>query len=247
MLLRLQLGTREFSASWGMAALCLVGVVLFLQLGRWQWHRAAEKRALADDFRRGSERVIELGSRSSAELARYAQVRVSGRYDGAHQFLLDNMSHAGQAGYEVLTPLDLNDGRTLLVDRGWVPLGASRAVLPDVRIPVSPDSAERAVSGRLDELPVTGIALGRAPPPLTGPWPRLTSFPRIEELTAALGRRLERRRLLLNGDQPEGYARDWHPSGLTAERHIGYAVQWWALGALAAVLFLSLNLRRRRA
>ncbi len=44
----------------------------------------------------------------------------------AHQFLLDNMTHAGRAGYEVLTPLLLDDGRVLLVNRGWLPLPDGR-------------------------------------------------------------------------------------------------------------------------
>jgi surfeit locus 1 family protein len=239
--LHARLGEREFAASWWMALLCLAGVALFTQLGRWQWHRAAEKRALDDRFRSGTEQVMELGERSTAALPRYQRVRVSGSYDTAHQFLLDNLSHAGRAGVEVLTPLQLADGRTLLVNRGWVPWGATRAVLPAVDF-ASARSA--TIVGRLDELPVTGLALGHAAPEPGVSWPKLTSFPHMPELAAVLGGALEPQQLLLDAGAADGYVRDWQPTGLGATRHIAYALQWWAFAALAVTLFVVLNLRR---
>src|SRR6202034_3263269 len=121
---------------------------------------------LAQQFSAGAESVAELGQRPIAALPRYAQVRLQGSYDGAHQFLLDNMSHNGQPGYEVLTPLRLNDGRIVVVNRGFVPLTASRRQLPDVRIDVT---APQTPTGRLDDLPVAGIAPGHVAPPPGAP------------------------------------------------------------------------------
>jgi surfeit locus 1 family protein len=224
-----------------MALLTVVGVALFVALGRWQWHRAVYKRALADEFARGAALRVDLGARSTAALARYSEVRVSGRYQPERQFLLDNLSYSGRPGYQVLTPLTLDDGRTLLVNRGWVPFTGSRQRLPDIGFGAPP---QVRVSGRLDALPVTGISLGHAPPSGTD-WPRLASFPTMDELAGALGRPLEPRQLLLDANEPHGYVRDWHPAGLGPERHISYAVQWWGMAALAAGLFVVLNLERR--
>ena len=54
--------------------------------------------------------------------------RPSGAYDSARQMLIDNMSNAeGRAGYYVITPFALRGGGWILVNRGWVPVGASRA------------------------------------------------------------------------------------------------------------------------
>ena len=98
-MLRLEFGSRRFVASAWMSVLTLAGVLLFAQLGRWQWHRAAEKAALAAAFAAGTnEPASALGARATASLPRYAQVIVSGRYDPAHQFLLDNMIEGGQVG-----------------------------------------------------------------------------------------------------------------------------------------------------
>jgi surfeit locus 1 family protein len=228
----------RWSASWGMTALTLLAVVGFVDLGRWQWHRAAQKRALASAFSAGNAEVKPLGSRDTASLPRYAQVRAQGRYDGEHQFLLDNMSLNGQPGYEVLTPLRLSDGRTLIVNRGWVPLTVSRHQLPAIALDAP---GEQAPAGKLDALPVAGIALGHVPPGAGTPWPRLTSFPTMADLSASLAQPLEARQLLLNADEPLGYVRDWQPTGFGPERHIGYALQWWAFGALAFGLFGYLN------
>ena len=203
--------------------------------------RAEHKRALADEFGAGGASVAELGARPASELPRFAQVRLQGSYDAEHQFLLDNMSHDGLPGYEVLTPLRLGDGRTVVVNRGWVPLTASRRQLP----PVGFDSAApQAPTGRLDNLPVAGIALGHVPPAPGAPWPKLTSFPTMADLSAALGQPLQSRQLLLNPGEPFGYVRDWHPSGLGPTRHLSYAIQWWAFGALALGLYGYMNWQR---
>ena len=224
-----------------MTLLTLLGVALFILLGRWQWHRAGEAEALQRAFAAGGTRLA-LPAGSTAALPRYSDVQVRGSYDSEHQFLLDNMSHAGEPGYEVLTPLRLTDGRILIVNRGWIPLTQSRRQLPDVS--VQPTSGSQT-SGRLDNLPRPGIALGHAPPAADAAWPKLTSFPTMSDLSAALGQPLESRVLLLDVRAPGGYVRDWQPPGMTPAQHLSYAFQWWLFAAVALVLYGALNRRRR--
>lgn len=241
--LSLRLGSRRLHAAWYWLLLVMAGAALFYSLGLWQWHRAGEKRALQQAFNQGATGVQWLGQNSSATLPRYARVRVSGRYDTQHQFLLDNVIRNGRAGYEVLTPLRLADQRTLLVNRGWLPLvGGARSVLPDIALQAS----DVTIEGLLDELPVSGLREGRAAPSTDANWPKLTSFPTAAELGTALGTPLEPRQLLLSANAADGYRRDWQPAsiGFGPERHIAYAVQWWSLGVLAVVLFFALNLKR---
>lgn len=244
--LRLEFGSRRLVASGWMSALALAAVLLFLQLGRWQWHRAAEKTALAAAFAAGTTSPVSaLGARSTASLPRYAQVIVTGGYDPAHQFLLDNMIEGGQAGYEVLTPLRLEDGRWLLVNRGWVALpDGRRDRLPDLAI-AAPNAKE--LHGRLDVLPVSGLAAGQVPPAADSSWPKRTSFPTAGQLGAALAVTVEPRQLLLAADEPQGYRRNWRSAsgGFGPERHLAYAVQWWGFAALTVFLYVLLNLERR--
>ncbi len=252
-MLQLSLGNRELRASWGMAVLALAGALLFTQLGRWQWHRAAEKRALAAAFASGSRSSTPLGSRSTSALPRYARVSVRGIYDGAHQFLLDNIIHNGRAGYDALTPLKLEDGRTLLVNRGWLPLPLERRdTLPDLSLAAAGQTdgnanASVAVSGRLDALPVAALAAGNVPPASDRHWPKRSSFPTSAQLGVALQTAVEPQQLLLDANQPQGFLRDWQPAsaGFGPERHLAYAIQWWGLAALSLFLFFFLNLKRK--
>jgi surfeit locus 1 family protein len=243
--LRIGFGNRELRASWWLALLTLAAIGLFVQLGRWQLHRAAEKRVLQNAFDSGALQTSDLGSRALAAVPRYQQVRVAGHYEPAHQFLLDNMTDGGRIGYQVLSPFRLQDGRLVLINRGWVPLpDGSRNTLPDVTV----DGAEsQPLVGRIDELPVTGIAAGRAAPEAGTAWPKRTSFPSSAELAAALGEPIEARQILLGADQPNGFVRHWRSASAQFPplRHIGYAVQWWGFAALALVLFVALNLKPR--
>jgi surfeit locus 1 family protein len=234
-------GHFHWSASWLMTVLTLAAIVLFVRLGLWQWHRAQEKTTLQQQFNAGSHSVTGLPSGSTDVLPRYAQVKLEGTYDSQRQFLLDNISHDARAGYEVLTPLRLTDGHTLMVNRGWLPLVGNRQQLPQVQFD---SGAALAVTGRLDNLPVVGISLGHVPPQNGSPWPKLTSFPTMSDLSLALGEPLESRQLLLNPGEPFGFVREWELNGFGPGRHLSYAVQWWGFATLALVLYGYLNWQR---
>jgi len=173
---------------------------------------------------------------------RFKRVAFSGgHFEPAHQFLLDNISHAGKAGYEVLTPYVLRDGRRILVNRGWVSFSGYRDQLPDV----SMSNRFATVSGRIDELPAPGLASGRAPPDTSDRWPKVTAFPTHAELESALGSKLAPRVLLLDAQGSDiGYVRDWSPPGMAPERHFSYAIQWWGFAAVLLVLYFGLNFRK---
>ncbi|MEP7245825.1 MAG: SURF1 family protein [Gammaproteobacteria bacterium] len=240
--LTLPVGSRTFSASWPMTLLTIAAIVAFVALGRWQWSKGDLREAQAEEFARGTGQTEPLGSRQLSEVERFQRVNVTGRFDAGHQFLLDNRTYDGQAGYEVLTPLDRDDGPAILVDRGWVPFTGYRDKLPEVSL-AAQESIE--VAGRVDELPSEGLQSGRAAPDTTAVWPKVTSYPHAAELSAALGRPVSSRILLLDGHAPNGYVRDWQPPGMPAIRHWSYAVQWWAFAVLALALWLIMGLRKK--
>lgn len=231
-----------FTPSLWMTALSALAIVAFIGLGRWQWQRGVAKEALWQEFLAETGPSTALGERALAALPRFAHVRIEGVYDGKHQFLLDNRTHAGIAGYEVLTPLALADGRTVLVNRGWVPFSGYRDRLPDISLPDTDRIV--TVTGRIDNLPAEGMASGRAPPGTGAVWPKVTTFPHPDELAAALRRPIEARQVLLDPSQPHGYTRGWQAPGVPPERHYSYAVQWWLFAATVAGLFAFLNLHK---
>jgi surfeit locus 1 family protein len=239
--MRLSLGRRRFAPSPLFTILTLALCVLFVALGRWQWRRGNLHAAEHASFERGARQVLALGSSTLAQAASYQRVSVSGTYDPAHQLLLDNMSYRDVDGYQVLTPLVRPGGRTVLVNRGWVPFLGSRADLPDISLKAA---GPVTISGRVGTLPVAGLATGRAPPPDSGPWPRVTSFPTMTQLSAVLGEPLEARVILLDPREPEGYVRDWHPPGIPAMQNFAYAFEWWCFAVAAVVIWLVLSTQK---
>jgi len=217
-------------------------IVVLLSLGRWQLRRAEEKRALYAAFASGtdSSRMIDL---QTLPLPRYQHVEVSGAYDPTRQILLDNISSAeGRAGYFVLTPFALRGGGWVLVNRGWVPVGASRARTP--QIAVSPEARE--LHGRADELPRAGIRLG-GQAALAPPFPVVANFPTHGEIARLLRESSwtsAAEVVLLDPREPDGYLRRWSPPGFAPMRHVAYAVQWFALALALAVIYVATNLRR---
>lgn len=233
--LRLRIGSRTFAPGLVPTLVMLPVLALLLWLGTWQVHRAAEKRVLFEDFARGGDALVELPPPGSLA-PRYARVRVTGTYLPGRQFLLDNMTQAERVGYRVLTPLGRTDGTTVLVDRGWLPLGASRDRLPDVRVGTEP----RTITGRVDLLPRPGIVLDT---PDGAGWPRVISFPTLGQLERLAGRPLYPQIVLLDPALPDGYVRDWQAPGLPPDRHIGYAVQWYGLALTLLVIYVVVNLK----
>jgi surfeit locus 1 family protein len=217
-----------------MAALC----VAFVALGHWQWRRGTARAAEHARFERGAREVLALGAASLAQVPDFQRVSLTGTYDPAHQFLIDNMSYRDLDGYQVLTPLERPGGRVVLVDRGWVPFLGSRSNLPDISLK---STGTVTVTGRVGELPAAGLAFGRAPPPATGPWPRVTSFPTLTQLSGVLGRRLEPHIILLDPRAPDGYARDWRLPGIPAMQNFAYAFEWWCFAIAAVVMWLVLS------
>ncbi len=237
----IRIGSRSFQPTALPTVAAVAAVATLVSLGRWQLHRADEKRALYDAFARGTDsvRTLELGT---PELPRYQRVRASGSYDSNRQVLIDNMSNAqDRAGYYVITPFRLAAGGWVLVNRGWVAPGASRADKP--RVDVS--SAPREIRGRADRLPRAGIELGKRLP-LSPPYPVVADFPTRAEIAALLHEgpwTAATPVILLDATEPDGYLREWQPAGFAPGRHIAYAVQWFGFAAALAVVYVLAQFR----
>lgn len=227
---------------WPWTLLALLAIAAFTSLGLWQYQRGVARAEQWRAFEAAAGGAVQDADAAQlSTLPRFTRVRVQGQWDGQRQFLLDNLSHEGAPGYQVLTVLRLEQGGELLVNRGWVPFSGYRERLPDIALEAP---GVQQLTGRLGVLPVAGLSSGRQRPALEGPWPRVTSFPAQGELEAARGAPLLPPVLLLDPDSGAGYLREWHPPGLPPERHFGYAAQWWMFAAAVLVLYFVMNRKR---
>lgn len=236
----------SFKPSLGSVLLLAVFFPLFLALGLWQLQRAGEKTAL-NELReaRVAEAPMQLDGATpdSIEDLRYRSVILVGEYDIAHQFLIDNQLEGQQVGYHVLTPFRLaGTHRAVLVNRGWVPLGSDRRVLPSI------DSAPLGkirLAGVVDRLHRVGFRLKGAEIPTEG-WPSVVQLPEPGPLSDRLGYSLLPYQVLLDPSAEGGYGRYWQAGKLDSGKNRGYALQWFLFATVALILFLWRGLHSQR-
>jgi len=230
--------------------LAAAGLALFSALGAWQLERAAAKQRLLEAFesrRLGPELLLEggplaAGAAASAAALRYRPARARGRYLTARQYLLDNRTRRGRAGYEVLTALRIAPDRALLVNRGWVPLGRSRERLPELPLPSGVVEVRGELAPAAPPVPVLGeTGYGR------GSWPRVIERVELDRMAAELGVGLLPVALLLDPGAPDGFVREWDPRArLSPDRHRAYALQWFTFAGLVPILYLAARRRGGR-
>jgi cytochrome oxidase assembly protein ShyY1 len=212
-------------------------------LAAWQFRRAAESREVSARFEAAAAAAaLDVAPDALTEGSRFQPLTLRGRYVAEPQVLLDGRVHDDAAGYEVLTALELADGRNVLVDRGWVRADPDRSVLPDVSV----EGDEREVRGRLERLPRAGIKLGagRVVAPPEGPV-IVALYPTAADIGHWLHSPVEDYMLLLDADANDGYVRDWQAPVMSPERHLAYAGQWilFGLGSIAAAVAVARSAR----
>lgn len=217
----------------------LVMVALFTWLGTWQLHRAVMKQQRIEHHAAAGSIEGLPDSRSAQEFTRIA---VKGTFDRERHVLADNQLLNGRAGVHVYTPFRTEEGTTLLVNRGWLPL-TDRTVLP--RIPT--EERVQAISGRIGPIPATGRQLGPTDEVKKDRWPQLLTYPDLGRISSALDLKLYPMVLFLAPESPGGFdGRNWKPVFMTPARHRAYAFQWFALTATAIAAWVLLGLRRGR-
>jgi surfeit locus 1 family protein len=226
----------------GIVFICLLP--LLIALGIWQLGRAKDKEVLlALQTQRMHDSALQLTAASSAdpESLRYRAVKAAGRYDAAHQFLIDNRILNGRAGYYVLTPFIIqNSGLAVLVNRGWIPVNADRSLLPDVTM--AADAA--TVTGRINSFPAVGLKLAGAEIPADG-WPSVVQVAESAILAKRLGYALFDFQLEMDAGQPLGYVREWKTATpMPPEKHRAYAFQWFGLALTLVILFIWLSCKK---
>lgn len=246
--------------------LTLLGLVLIpvmIRLGFWQLHRhehrVANNRIIAAALK-ADPVPVESVTRPGFQVPHkdlYKAVTATGHYDTAHQVVArhrtagnsgsdDDSGGGQQVGYHVITPLILDDGRAVLVNRGWIAPGNDPTVFPKV---APPPSGEVTVVGRLrpDEssaetgihdrkgLPARQIMLiSGAEVKAAGGLPQQVDGGYLE---------LVRTSPAPGKGQPALIPAPDHSS---IGPHMAYAIQWWLFSAMVPVGWVVL-LRRERA
>jgi cytochrome oxidase assembly protein ShyY1 len=225
-----------FSSKWlGYLLLAAIFAAACVFLGRWQMDRRAETLAEINrvvtnysatpiSFDQAREEFVSLDPAKE-----WTQVELNGSYDADGQRIVRNRPLNGQPGYEVVVPFKLKSGETVVIDRGWLPIGNKNPGSPD-SIPAPPSGPVTAVvrlkhgEPRLDrgapegqlasiDLPTYADQLGY--PVLTGAYGQLAS----------------------ESPAPAGMPSPFPKPATEEGTHLSYSLQWFAFGVLMFVGF----------
>ena len=225
-----------FSSKWlGYLLLAAIFATACVFLGRWQMDRRAETLAEIN-------RVVSNYSATPVPFAQardqfnqldpakeWTQVELKGTYDTAGERIVRNRPLNGQPGYEIVVPFRLTTGETVVVDRGWLPIGNKNPGSPD-SVPSPPPGEVTAVvrlkhgepelqrgapEGQLASIDLPTYAAQLGYPLMTGAYGQLASeTPPAAEMPVAF------------------------PKPSTDEgTHLSYSLQWFAFGVLMFVGF----------
>lgn len=228
----------------GGAAFTVAAAIVMVLLGNWQLSRYHERSAINARIDAAAvaapvdvtsvlprPTTARTAAAGPGESAAWTRVTATGRYDSSHEILVRGRTVGGRVGFEIVTPLLLDDGSALLVDRGWVPPAEGGAIATPV-IPSTPagvvtvvgrihlsESRPSALSrrdGRIDTRRVAVPTLARELPyPVYGAYVLLTEQnPAADPLFVPI--EIDHRNAWLNG---------------------GYAAQWWLFAGMAIVGF----------
>jgi cytochrome oxidase assembly protein ShyY1 len=214
----------------GFHLLVVLGVVVMVSLGMWQLRRLDDRQefnaTVEARFDVPAVPLDDLLAEGPPDDVEWRQAVATGTYLPAEQFVVVNRSQSGRAGQNVVTPLQLDDGRVLVVNRGFVPLGEPPPPAPDGTVTVlgrARPSEERR-TGQLsdpaegDLTEVQRIDLDRLAAQLPG------------EVVPVYLDRLESEPAE-TGELPVPVA----PPELGEGPHLSYAVQWFIFAACVVV------------
>lgn len=227
---------RQWRFDWRLLLFSGLFLPLLLGLGIWQLDRADEKKARLAQWEIQSNQ-LDWPGHLQAGLKVGQPVKLRGRYRD-RTWLLDNRTRDGAPGYEVLTLFQPDEGKPVVVNRGWVLAPRRRDELPDIQTP----SGAVELSGRLNDYPDPPVLVETEAD--KAQWPK-----RVQALTrrdaedvngevASLILRLE------DASQPGAYRADWAPDRMGVQTHYGYAVQWFSLATALIVLTLVASYRK---
>lgn len=216
--------------------------VLCVFLGLWQLRRHDERVTLNEvgerRFSAPAEVFESLLATSDPEALEYRRVTASGEFGTELQVLIRSQLYRGTAGFHMLTPLILEDGSAVLVNRGWVPLEVEQ--LPEDRL--STPEGVTTVEG--------WVQMSEERPPLGPEDPpegvlRMLYRVDVDRIAQQLPMTVAPVYIVQVGDQigelPIPVAM---PTFDDQGPHLAYAIQWFGFATVGLVGYFSLARRR---
>ena len=219
----------------------LVLCVAFWWLGLWQWHRHEERSSHNAAVQRAQQLdpvPLAHAMPDPAELptgAEHRPVTASGVYSASGQVLQRNPG--GRAGFQVVTPLQLEGGGSLIVNRGFI--------APSTTDPNQPASEVQPPAGRVEV--VVRLRAAEADGDRAAPAGQIYGIdPAHYPVTLPTPVHVAYGDLVAQDPSPPADLILPPVADLGSGPHLFYAIQWWSFIPLAIIGFILLMRREAR-
>ncbi len=206
----------------------VVAGLVCVRLGVWQLNRLSERRAV--NVRRESRlamAVVNLDEHPTEDSLEGRRASATGVFDFERQIVVMLRGLRGVPGVHIVTPLRLEDGTAVLVERGWAPSSDGKTV--ELSKLAEPDTS--VVEGLLV------LSSGQAEMSIADNWPIYVRRPNPVDLESRFPYSLMPevlRRTELPAAAPP-VLRPLPLPDLTNGPHLSYAIQWFSFAVIAVV------------
>lgn len=216
--------------------------VLFIYLGIWQIHRYHYKNKLIAMYQAALiAQPVSIHTVNTAHPPLFLHITATGIFLNGKTMLIDHQANDDQIGYDVITPFQpIHSHQILLVNRGWISVGSVGAIqthnLNSKAAILKPIHSQQTITGYI-KLPEYTFTIG---PNIIRPndSPLVIQKIDLHELD-----RLEHWQLYpfvvrLDPKDPHGFVRNWQLFNIVPQRHMAYAIQWFAMALVLAIAYI---------
>ena len=212
-----------------------------VSLGFWQLERADDKRSIEASIKQANTGGVELIKKEEGlQSKEYYEVRLQGKYLSDKQFIYDNQIVDQVSGYYVLTPYALEgQSKAILINRGFIPWNGRRDKLADIVI----GQETREIKVQISK-PIKRMEL--KPSEVSIQFPVLIQSIDLQDMADRAKVDFSSVIGLLDASASNGFIRKWEPYTGSIEKHIGYAVQWFLMALVLAIIGIRIAIKQRK-
>lgn len=232
----------SFRPGWLMSFATLACAILFLKAGFWQYNKAEIKtnQQLQLNKRLAESPLTLQKPLNDIKDLNYKRVKVQGYYNQNYQIFLDNQVDNTAVGYHVLTPLQVQGSKqVVLINRGWIK-GLTRRESPIVKTPNGLQLIEGSIS-----VPASRFFTLETPSVQNVIWQPIWQNLDLNRYVKSVPFKTQPFVVRMDAKSDAGgFVRNWPIPGERITKHLGYAYQWFGFALTIIVIYIVLNIKK---